>query len=352
MKTNPLVSIIIPCYNGENFVYRLLNSIQEQTYSNIEVVFVNDGSQDKTEEIATQYLKKMNNRGMQCHYIYQENGGVCSAINRGLAIFHGDYIMYPNSDDWMFPDCVRKMVEYMEANREKGTVISKGAVVSEKNPKKVIGVLERKNTSSGWLFEDLVFGRDIYFGSAGWMTRAEFFLQVLPERKIYECRHGQNWQLYLPVLYKYESGFLEDVLWCYQIRDNSVEHQVKEFQDQIDRTYQYENILKHVLSSIEMPESARQNYLNKIRINYIHTRLQIAMRHHNISALREEYMNLRKENDITVKDKIYYLCGKYPLVFVICKAMWYPVKAIKALRRKVYIAQYNRKDEYSVSYDR
>ena len=62
-KENPLVSIITPCYNGENVMHRLLDSILSQTYSNIEFILINDGSTDHSEEIWYQYEKKFNEKG-------------------------------------------------------------------------------------------------------------------------------------------------------------------------------------------------------------------------------------------------------------------------------------------------
>ena len=72
-KENPLVSIITPCYNGENVMHRLLDSILSQTYSNIEFILINDGSTDHSEEIWYQYEKKFNEKGIKTIYIHQRN---------------------------------------------------------------------------------------------------------------------------------------------------------------------------------------------------------------------------------------------------------------------------------------
>ena len=61
-KENPLVSIITPCYNGENVMHRLLDSILSQTYSNIEFILINDGSTDHSEEILVSYEKKFSTK--------------------------------------------------------------------------------------------------------------------------------------------------------------------------------------------------------------------------------------------------------------------------------------------------
>ena len=67
---NPLVSIITPCYNGENYLERYLDSVLEQTYDNIELILVNDGSNDKTSEIANRYKSKFADNGYVYIYIY------------------------------------------------------------------------------------------------------------------------------------------------------------------------------------------------------------------------------------------------------------------------------------------
>lgn len=76
----PQISIIIPVYNGENNIYTSLDSLISQTYSNFEVVIINDGSTDNTSKIVERYLKKDN----RFKYIYQENAGVAMARNNIL----------------------------------------------------------------------------------------------------------------------------------------------------------------------------------------------------------------------------------------------------------------------------
>ena len=71
----PLVSIITPCYNGESYITCFLDSILYQTYPNIELWIVNDGSKDKTEEIILSYKSKFDDKGYKLNYIYQENAG-------------------------------------------------------------------------------------------------------------------------------------------------------------------------------------------------------------------------------------------------------------------------------------
>ncbi len=93
---NPLVSIIIPVYNGANYVEEAIKSALAQTYKKIEVVVINDGSTDKTEEIVKKYLKKV-------RYYKKTNGGVATALNFGISKARGSYISWLSHDDLYYP---------------------------------------------------------------------------------------------------------------------------------------------------------------------------------------------------------------------------------------------------------
>ena len=84
MSMMPLVSIISPCYNGEKYLSCFLESVLSQSYDNIELIMVDDGSTDRTKEIICSFEDKFRNRNLSLCYIYQENRGQAAAINRGL----------------------------------------------------------------------------------------------------------------------------------------------------------------------------------------------------------------------------------------------------------------------------
>lgn len=107
-----LVSIIIPLYKSEKFLVKLLESIVNQTYSNLEVILVDDGSPDNSGKIADEYKEK----DSRFKVIHKENGGTCSARNAGLEIATGDYLMFADGDDWLESDCVSYLVSLLEDN--------------------------------------------------------------------------------------------------------------------------------------------------------------------------------------------------------------------------------------------
>ncbi len=91
------ISVIVPCYNVELYVKKCIESIIRQTYKNLEIILVDDGSTDSTGEICDNYAKK----DPRITVIHKKNGGAASARNAGLDIATGDYINFIDSDDWI-----------------------------------------------------------------------------------------------------------------------------------------------------------------------------------------------------------------------------------------------------------
>ena len=108
MKSNePLVSLIIPMYNSEKFIEKLLDTIVKQTYKNIEVIIVNDGSTDNSLNIALEYASKDD----RIKIITTTNCGVSSARNTGLKYVRGEYFTFLDSDDYIELDMFEKIID-------------------------------------------------------------------------------------------------------------------------------------------------------------------------------------------------------------------------------------------------
>lgn len=109
-----LVSVIVPIYNSEKYLQECINSIIAQTYKNIEILLINDGSTDKSVEICLDMLKK----DKRIFFLSQNNGGVSRARNRGLQEAKGKYICFIDSDDLVAKNYIATLVKAME-NSEK-----------------------------------------------------------------------------------------------------------------------------------------------------------------------------------------------------------------------------------------
>lgn len=101
----PLISLIVPIYNVENYLRMCLDSIANQTYSNIEILLVNDGSPDGSAAICQEFVV----RDSRFHYIEKENGGLSDARNVGITRAQGDFLSFVDSDDWIEPTYVEDL---------------------------------------------------------------------------------------------------------------------------------------------------------------------------------------------------------------------------------------------------
>ncbi len=108
---HPLVSVIIPMYNSQDWIVSLLHSIENQSYQNIEVILLNDGSTDETVELIQQFVTDSSRRSI--HLINQENNGVSSARNEGVRHARGDFIAFVDSDDIWLQEKIEKQVSEM-----------------------------------------------------------------------------------------------------------------------------------------------------------------------------------------------------------------------------------------------
>ncbi len=102
------ISLIVPVYNGEKTIEKCINSILNQTYRNIEVIIIDDGSTDNTYEIC----KNMQNKDNRIQLIKQNNKGPSLARNVGIEYAQGKYIQFVDADDWLEPSIIAECVKF------------------------------------------------------------------------------------------------------------------------------------------------------------------------------------------------------------------------------------------------
>ncbi|MET3319931.1 UNVERIFIED_ORG: glycosyltransferase involved in cell wall biosynthesis [Peribacillus simplex] len=119
----PLVSVIIPSYNPGLLIENAIRSIERQTYKNIEIIIIDDGSTDGTIE----WLKKNNKRFT---FITQKNSGAAAARNKGVSIASGNFIAFLDADDIWFPNKLKKQIRILQENKEISFVFSNGIIIN------------------------------------------------------------------------------------------------------------------------------------------------------------------------------------------------------------------------------
>ncbi|MCI7795125.1 MAG: glycosyltransferase, partial [Lachnospiraceae bacterium] len=156
----PFVSLIIPVYNAEKYLRRCLNSAMEQTWKDMEVIVVNDGSTDSSLEICREY-EQMDSR---FRIINKENTGVSDSRNQAITAARGEYLQFMDSDDWLTPDATEILVQ-TAVNQDCDLVIADfyrvdKAVFTEKQHIRERGLLTREQFAE-YMMQDPA---DYYYG--------------------------------------------------------------------------------------------------------------------------------------------------------------------------------------------
>lgn len=107
---NPLISVIVPVYKVEDYLEECVDSIRNQTYDNLEIILVDDGSPDRSGEICD----RLATQDSRIKVIHKENGGLSSARNAGLDVATGEYVSFIDSDDWIRLDMYQRLMDLMQ----------------------------------------------------------------------------------------------------------------------------------------------------------------------------------------------------------------------------------------------
>jgi glycosyltransferase involved in cell wall biosynthesis len=307
-----LVSIVTPCYNGENYVSRFLKSILNQTYQNLELIFIDDGSTDRTADIVNLYRPVFEKRDIRFVYEYQENAGQAAALNRGLKLLTGEYLTWPDSDDEIMPEYIEKKVKFLQYNPEYRYCYGKALCVNEDNPEIVIGSYgKRKKNGRYDFFEDILAVNDVFF--PGYLVKTSALDKVIDNREIYAGAGGQNAQILLLLGWYYgEPGYVEDSVYKYYIRSNSHSHSQNTSEKIIQQLYNYENIVTATLEKIQ--DEKVKKYEPFIQKYYTRQRFGNAVDTRKPELIKKQYYELKQRGANTMRDFELYV--KYTNVIV------------------------------------
>lgn len=286
---NPLVSIVTPCYNGENFLDAYFHGVLSQKHQNIELIFVDDGSTDHTAQIAREYGETLIQSGMKFVYIYQENSGIARAINQGLSQFSGDYFTWLDSDDILLPENISKKLEALNRDQECGFAMSGIQLVDSSDPECVLGTrIQEKPAGEDTLFENYIFARNTIWGPGTVLVRREALLKAIPSRQIYVSREGQNWQLMLPLSYLYRCAYVQEPLLSCVVHSDSHSRTKRSFQDEVQREKGFIIICSETVKNIPgMTEEEKKHWIHEIISFHHHNIMNMAAKAHNADVYNE-----------------------------------------------------------------
>lgn len=219
-----LVSVIIPAYNHRKYIQETLQSIINQTYGNIELIIINDGSTDDTHERISEMEFLLRENTVRYIYIDKDNEGVCKTLNRGLALAKGKYIVPFASDDVMYPDRIEKQVSYLNHHPDFGVVYTDGYSKIADGPMKFDSSFLENNRFScyfnfceGYIFQVLL--KDIFLmPTATVCIKKECYEAVgnYDERLLCE-----DLDMFLRLSKVFKFGYIKEVLTIHRIHANN-----------------------------------------------------------------------------------------------------------------------------------
>lgn len=277
-----LVSIITPCYNTGSIVHRLLDSILEQDYPSVEMFAIDDESTDITPEVIKSYISKFEKRGYRLSYVKQENGGQSSAINNGLKMVSGEYLIWPDSDDYFSESsALSSLVKILNENENVAVARALPFFVNEET----LQIISKQKLSDEMLkdeqFENCLYSNHMIWPPVNYMISMVALEKVNPQREIYvEKNAGQNWQMLLPILYEYKCKTINTYLSNVLVRASSHSRgQYKTYEQQTSKFDSYRNTILNTLDRIQtMPQNKREEYKRIIRNKYKLNQLELAIK--------------------------------------------------------------------------
>lgn len=271
MESTPKVTIITACYNGERFISLWRDSLLGQTYKRLEILVVNDGSQDASGSILKKCAPAFAAEGYEYHYFEQENAGIGPATNVGLRQMTGDYFMVYDIDDLLEPECVELRVKYLEKNRDCSLVLTDGWYANEGEINKRFPFKYRSPHLINFDKEKEDIFVKVLLGERGsatcpYMHRTIDYLANNPGREIYPTPYMQDTCLILLTSYRHKCGFLSDKL--YTIINANDSHSHEHNRDWIKKINYTEGITEAIIGTLKMlplPQVRRDKYEQLLR---------------------------------------------------------------------------------------
>lgn len=298
-NSNPLVSLITGCFNGEKFIERAFCSVLEQTYRPVELIFVNDGSEDNSLAVAKSFIEVCERKDVKLIIIDQENQGNYSTSGIKQAL--GKYISVLDIDDYLMPESIQARVSFLEQNETYVAVRTNGYEVYENDLENrtrlfVVDEVEKKREA---IFEDLLFGRTNNWAGS-YMVRSNILFECYPDRIVPLSRFGQNLQILMPVAYKGKVGFIDKPLMKYIRNETSLTMSHKTFESQITLYEGFKEIRLSILNFFDIKNEELIIALNQF---YLDRYIDIAFEFRNVDKFNFFYSQV---SDVSISNKIKY----------------------------------------------
>ena len=216
METEELISIVVPIYNVEIYLEKCIETILNQTYKNIEIILVDDGSTDSCKDIADEYVKK----DKRIKVIHKENGGLSDARNAGIKIAKGRYICFVDSDDYIEKNYIKILYETIIRNNADISICSYKNVYIDGSQKEDRTKTQVCNNIEA-IRELFTKARNIETVTWNKMYKIDLFLHnkiEFPKGKL----HEDNFTTYKLFYFSNKIAYVDEILYNYRQRENSI----------------------------------------------------------------------------------------------------------------------------------
>lgn len=314
------VSVLVPCYNGERFIKRCLDSVLSQTWDDVELIIVNDGSTDNSHQIIQSYYSVIEKKLSNFIYINQKNKGVGGAINSALKYFSGEFLATFDCDDYMMPNSLEVRATWLIDHPETAVVQNNGYYVTEDDFNNITKRFSNVTTvrENIQLFEQLING-ETYNWPGSYMVRSSIWLRRCPNREIFESRSGQNMQLLLPAAYNNKCDYIPVCLLKYGQHIGSLSNTTQKSEtQQISDVLGYQNIYQSVLKGF-LPDSIYDKYNKKIEVTFTRRIMDIKLSYDNKKDAKKYYKKLKASGSCTLDDRIRYYKVMNEVIFCVLR---------------------------------
>lgn len=299
----PKVTLIAPVYNGEQYIERFLKSVYGQTFTDVQIIIVDDGSSDGTYGVLESYRAKMEEEFCEYTVLRVRNGGAACAVNHALKIVKGEYLTWADCDDELLPRNIELKVKFLDENPGYGMVNCEAQSIDYESGQMLNRLAIPRKKQKEDMFYQILDGVPCYPGV--FMIRSQLLFCRLVDREIhYNPEAGQNYQLLLPVAYFEKCGFIHEVLYNYYVRKDSHSHDV-DYERLIKRTYVGEDNFDKILTF--MPEEEKRKLLGKIHIKLEKKRFNCSFANNDTKINDKSYFELKKMGNADMKVRLKHI---------------------------------------------
>ncbi len=316
-----LISVIIPIYKTEQYLRKCIESILQQTYTNLELVLVNDGSPDNSLQVCMEYAK----REVRITVVNKQNGGLSSARNAGLSVAKGEYVTFVDSDDYLELNAIEVLYDTLKRNN--ADIVCMNSIIVDSNYKRISA--EQEMTNKEEVYNAETYLRKMCQREVSCSVWDKLFVKSILEKvRFIEGRLNEDFLFISELLFRHSPKIVK-IDFCgynYYTRDNSISRGgfSKSLKDAVYNTMEMQQIAEKHMPQLVPYYGAYAVYQARTAL-VLMTSKQYNIEYDFVafckSVIGKNGQYISKSN-MDVKDKIfcnlYLICPRFALVLARC----------------------------------